>query len=254
MAISVCQFYTDFKGANNTWQQGHFRPQSFVYALHEAQMEIFNVLRKEWEKSQVVSDALRPFFISVQVPINDMENHGIVSYPKDYSSFSSLRFFSATKDGPGVPCAGMKVLTENKKCRPLREEEKAAAADVDKLIERPIAKVDNKRWGSVLEHKSLYPSVSRPYSTQYSKGFVVEPKEIGFVVLDYLSLPERPVFSYTKDAVQNIICVPAKCTNLLWSDEQLPELMSRVKTKYASFISNQQKYLEGVKETQTVGS
>ena len=250
--ISICQIYNDFKGANNTWKMGHFRPMSFEYALHEAQLEIFNELRKEWEKSQIVDDNLRPFFKSSQIAIKNFAKGGIISYPPGYSTFSSLRFFSKTEKGAGVQIVECDT-TEDKLCRELREEEKVELANADELIERAITKINNQRWGSVCDHQFIGPSIEDPYCTQYNDGFKVLPKKIGFVVLDFLAIPERPKFLYTRDAKHNIICSD-DCKNLLWGEEILPELMSRLKTKYASFTSNPQKYAEGVKETEIVGS
>lgn len=251
--ISVCRIYNDFKGASNTWQNGHFRPKSFEYALHEAQIEIFNELRKEWEKSQIVSDNLRPFFKSAQKEIKNLPKGGMVDYPHDYSMFSSLRFFSETATGAGV-MTDCEIIDSDKSCRPLREEEKAELAAKDELFERSITKIDNMRWGSFCEHAFLPPGLDNPGCTQYNEGFKVLPKKIGIVVLDYLAIPERPVFVYTKGPRNTLICDPLKCTNLLWGDEILPELMSRLKTRYASFVGNGQKYQEGQRETQIVTS
>jgi len=247
--ISVCQIYTDFKGANNTWQKGHFRPQSFEFALYEASIEIFNEARKEWEKSQIISDVLRPYFHTVQVAVKDFPKGSMIPYPADYCSFSSLRFFSKKENGKAVLCSGIDVIDKDKKCRPLREEEKASAIEMDKLVENDINKIDNQRWGAFCSDEFIPPSNENPGCTQYNDGFKVLPK-LGYVALDYLANPERPVFAYKRDAKDNIICIPEQCKNLLWGPEVLPELMSRLKKKYASYTGNQQKYAEGQKETE----
>ena len=251
--ISVCQIYNDFKGENNTWQQGHFRPQSFEFSLHMAQMEVFNKLRMEWEKSQVVSDNLRPFFKSVQISIKDYPKGGMIEYPADYSMYSSLRYFSRSRSGgAGVNVACIEVLDKGSICRPLREEEKTAALSMDELYEHPIDKIDNQRWGAASQHQFIPLDINNPGCTQYNEGFKVLPKKIGVVVLDYLAIPERPKFNYHKDAKHNILC--DKCTDLLWGEEVLPEIMSRLKTRYGSYTSNQVKYEEGTRETKLVGS
>lgn len=251
MSISVCQIYNDFQGSVNTWKGGHFRPLSFEYALHEAQMEIFNEKRREWEKSQVITDSLRPFVKRVQVPIKNFEQGGLIDYPVDYSSFLSVSFFTKLNGGKensgGVLCKGVPILSDKKKCRPLREEEKEEAESVSGLIEKSITKIDNKRWTAVLEHRKIGPSISRPYCTQYDKGFIVAPHSINYAMLYYLSIPSRPKFIYHTGSRDKFIC--DKSPDLLWGEEMLPELMSRLKTKYASFVSNQQKYAEGTKET-----
>lgn len=250
--ISMCQLYTNFKGKANTWQQGHFRPQSFEYAVFEASLEIFNENRKIWEQSQVVTDALAPYFKRAQISIETVAKGGRVNYPKDYVSFSGIRYLSKKANGgKGVMCDDIDVMNEDGKvCRPLREEEKATKEILSEdLFERDIKKIDSQRWGSIIDHEFLFPSIERPYSTQEEKGFRVLPKGLGVVILSYLSLPERPKFVYTVDAKHKIICDPDKCTDLLWGEEMLPELMSRIKTKYASFVGNEKKYAEAEKET-----
>lgn len=246
--ISVCTIYVDFKGANNTWQQGHFRPLSFIGALHNASLEMFNERRRDWEQSQVITDTLRPFFKRVQVPVPA----GMVKYPVDYVGFSALRYLSKKKTGGvGTMCSNIEVLDKKGGvCRPLREEEKAEAMkEAEDLYEHDITKVDSQRWGAVGDHEFLSPSVNNPYCSQEEKGFRILPMGIGVVLLYYLAMPPRPTFIYTTDAKHNIICDPALCTNLLWGEEMLPELMARLKTKYGSFVSNQVKYQEGVNET-----
>ena len=251
--ISVCQIYNDFKGASNTWQYGHFRPKSFEYALHEASIEIFNELRKEWQKSQIVSDNLRPFFKSAQKQISNLPKGGMIDYPDDYSMFSSLRFFTKATGGSGV-LIDCDIIDDDRSCRPLREEDKVAMLAAEELVEHEISKIDNMRWGAFCAHQFIPPSLDNPGCTQYNDGFKVLPKKIGIVVLDYLAIPERPKFIYTKGPRNAFICDPLKCTNMLWGDEILPELMSRIKTKYASFVGNGAKYQEGQRETQIVGS
>lgn len=253
--ISICQLYIDFKGANNTWANGHFRPKSFIYAVHESQIEIFNELRKAWENNNIVDDNLRNFFKTVQVPLKKLKKNGLIEYPKDYSTFSSLGLYSKKDNGAGVLCADLEILdVEEKSCRPLREEDKEeeTAMNSDQLIERDIRKVPNGKWRAAVSHEFIVPSIEDPICTQYNTGFKVLPKELGYVVLDYLALPERPILNIVRKG-NDFICGEG-CTNLLWGEEILPELMSRIKTKYASYTSNQQKYIEGVKETQIVGS
>ena len=250
--ISICQIYNDFKGANNTWRQGHFRPQSFEFALHDTQLEIFNKLVDSLGNSQTIDDRLRPFIKSVQLSIKIVSRGGLISYPPDYSQFSNLRFFSKTQFGKGVSICDISEEKKNLICRPLREEEKVEEM-TEKLIERSITKIDNGRWGAVCEHEFIGPSLEDPYCTQYNDGFKVLPREIGFAILDYVAIPERPIFLYKKDEQHNIICLPG-CKNLLWNDEVIPEFMSRLKKKYASYSSNAQKYSEGEKETEIVSS
>lgn len=246
--ITVCRIYNDFKGAMNTWQKGHFRPESFIYALYESVLETFNENKKVWEESQVVTDTLKVYFKSVQIEISKLPEGSVIKYPKDYAQFSSTRFYRKKEGEEGCPCKGIPVLNEKNKCRKLRPEEVIEAGEMEQLSEGPISKIDNKHWSGFLDDKFNPPSLNNVGCTQLAEGFKVFPN-VGWVVLDYLSMPERPTFKYTKDDKQNIICDPKDCTNVLLDQTVLPELMSRLKTKYASFTGNEKKYAEGKSET-----
>lgn len=248
--IKTCKVYTDFKGQNNTWLQGHFRPLSFEIGLHLASMEMFNIRRRALGNNQDITDELRPFLTNVQIAIDDFPAGGIIKYPKDYSRFEALTYFHS-KDDPtkGLPCAGIPKLNEKGKCRPLREEEKVEAKKKSELTERRIEKIDAGRWNSFQEHVFLGPSEDNVGCLQDTKGFIVKPEGIGYVTLYYLAIPKRPKFAYTKDERHNIICLPDKCEDLLWNEELLPELMARLKTHYGSFMSSERKYNEGKKDT-----
>jgi len=249
--INICELYNDFKGQNNTWSKGHFRAKSFVFSVHQSSLEIFNELRKEWQKTNVISDALRPYFKNVQVSLKEFSLGGMIEYPKDYANFSSLNFFTKNGDLAGVICKDIPMLDKEKKCgRDLREEEKEKAQNLDTLIENPISKIVNNQWGSYCQHKFAGPSLDNPGCTEYKGGFKVLPVEIGIVVLNYLSIPQRPVLKAKFDDDHNLLCSDlVENGSLLWGEEILPDLMSRIKSKYAAYISNPQKWAEGQKES-----
>jgi hypothetical protein len=248
--ISVCQLYNDHKGRENVWQGGSVRPESFVSWLHEVQIEIQNELIKSLGNNQDVTDNLRPFLKSVQTAV--IQAGGKISYPKNYRRFSSLRFFSVKSNGPGSMCSNLPVLCNGEvlqidKCD-LKEEDKAEMLSSEEMIERSIQMVPNKFWGSVSDDEIVAPSIMIPYATQNDNGFKVLPKGIGYVVLDYISIPERPTFIYTRDAKQNIICDSNKCKNLEWGEEMIPEILARMKKRYSAFVGNSEAYKEGEQE------
>ena len=248
--IEMCPLYNDVKGANNTWQVGHFRPKSFEFAVYQSSLELFNDRRKLLGNNQDITDELRPFIKSVQIAIKHFPSGGLIPYPKDYSRFSALRYFHKADDNKkGISCKDFDIMEKEGDCRPLREEEIAEAMESEKLIEKKTDKIDSGKWASFNDHVFLGPASGNIGATQNGEGFMVMPADIGYVVLDYLAIPERPKFAYTTDANHNIICDPPNCKNLLWNAEILPELMSRIKTKYGSFVGSERKYNEGKKDT-----
>ena len=252
MPTTACQLYSDFKGKNNTWQNGHYRSQSFLFALYEAILEIFNENKALLGQSQQAEDNLRFFYTRAQFPVNDYPTGGIIPYPDFYSMFSSLRYYSKEGENNSVLCCDIDIIDKGTNiCRPLREEEKQDAMDdTSFLIERTIKKVHPSKWGALVSHETKKPTIGNPYCTQTNEGFMVSPK-LSYVVLYYLSTPQRPIMKLVLDERQNEVC---KDTSVIpFGDEMIPDLMSRVKKKYASFISDQQKYTEGEKETQAAG-
>lgn len=257
--ISVCQLYNDFKGRENTWQGGHARPNSFASWLHEIQIEAQNDLIKALGNNQIVTDNLRCFIKSVQVPVGLLALNGLITYPKDYRRFSSLRFFSRKPNGPGVLCKDKEIMCGEKlvcvdDCEDLTEEQKADAENSEVLIERGIEMIQNNFWPGVIADEIVPPSIENPFATQFDKGFKVLPKGLGYAVLDYVSIPERPVFAYTRDAKQNIICNTTNCTDLVWGEEMIPEFLARLKKRYSAFIRNGEGYREGESEREITKS
>lgn len=253
MPISICQLYSDVKGRENTWQGGHLRPASFESWVHEVQIEISNELVKELGNNQTLTDNLRGYLRSVQLPILLSVSGGTIKYPKDYRRFSSLRFFSKTQTGEGVLCKDIDIVGEDGQCRPLTEEEKAEALNQSELCERRIDMIDNQFWGSICDDKIAIPSLKIPYATQMQNGFKVLPKAVGYVVLDYVSLPERPKLLYTVDGRHNFTCLPGS-SSLIFGEEMLPEFLARLKKRYSAFTRNESGYQQGESERQITTS
>jgi len=247
MPIPVCQLWEDFKSRENTWQGGHVRPASFVSWLHEVQIEMQNELIKSLGNNQTVTDNLRSHSKSVQIPVKQFITGGVIPYPKDYRRILSLRYFTKKQNGTGYMCSDLPLMDKEGNCKPLTEEEKAEAKNTEELCENSIEIVDNQRWGSICEHELIGPSMEFPYATQLDSGFKILPKKIGYVVLDYIAIPERPVFKFSRDARHNITCLPAS-TSIKWGEEMIPEIMARLKIRYSAFTRNDGGYNQGQKE------
>lgn len=256
--ISVCQLWNDFRGRENVWQGGHARPSSFASWLHEVQIEMQNELIKALGNNQTVTDNLRSFSKSVQVPVNLASGNGIIAYPKDYRRFSSLRYFSKKENGIGCLCSDIPLMNKDgechkiEECKELTEEEKAELLTSEELCENGIDIIPNNKWGSVCQHELIGPSLSMPYATQLDKGFKVAPKQIGYVILDYISIPVRPIFNFT-EVRHNVTCLSTS-TSLNWGEEMIPEIMARLKKRYSAFTRNSEGYSEGEKEREITTS
>lgn len=252
--INIIQLYKDFQGRENTWQGGHAAiKRSFEGWVHEVQIELHNDLIAEYEKSQIVSDNLRFFLKSTSVPINIFATGGLIKYPTDYRYFTGLRFFSKSENGKGCLCSDFDLMNENGECRELEIAEKANYKSSNELCERSITKVDSQRWGSVCNHRLAPPTLKNPYATQDSNGFKVLPKQLGYVVLDYISIPERPLISVTYGEDDSDIFNEAESRHLKWGEEMIPQFLAGIKKRYSAFTRNEAGYIQGEQERINTG-
>lgn len=210
-------------------------------------MDMINALVKKLEENQVVEDALRPFIKRVQIPVKDYAGGGIIPYPSNYKGYSAMRFYSREKGGCGCLCGDIEVMDKDGSCVPV-EGFDDSPHPVTELCESEIKKVPSGKWAAVCSHKTRGPSIDRPYTTQFDEGFKVLPKEIGFVVLDYIAMPPRPVLNVTLDAMHNEIYNPVGAVDLLWSEDMLPEIMAGLKKRFGSFVRNPDLYGQGAAE------
>lgn len=242
--IDGYDLYLRFESRVNTSQNGFFRPQTdFERAVNDINMEMFIYKTDEAEKTQQNQDDLLPFLHSVNIITKKNGSEAFAIYPKEYSRFSSAR-----------------VLLAGSKCYPQREicDGKCIGPDNDALAEQeiidefydnvktyPIDLIEDSRWGSVTIHKTKGPKLTSPKMTQRSKGFIVLPRDVSVVILDYYIQPRRFKFAYTKapgnpqtGAGDQIIYDKDNSIQLQWSPTLINEFLDRLEKKYIQFTQN----------------
>lgn len=253
--IDIFQLYQLTAATVNTQQGGHLRPErNFLAWVNEISKEIFNEKIQEWEKSQTVDDALAISFLrSVNVPIAKNAGRGfdVIAYPEDYSNFSSARVL--VSDDSGKTCQEPK--TDCMDCATGKITPYADPDDVELEIlnrnsnytEYNLDKIDNQRWGTALTHRLKAPTFKKPAITQFDGGFKIAPANLGVIVLDYFMRPVDAVFAYTVVNDQ-IIYDKNNSEQLQWTDMVIPEFVSRLKKRYASFVGDNDKYSQATVE------
>lgn len=241
--IDVFDLYQAHLGNVNSQQGGHSRPhRNFQSWLCQINMELFREKFGSHEKSQRSHDELaRPFLRTVNVVLetSSARQYDVARYPDDYAYFSSARVLLRDESATEGMCApntdfvstGQLVRYEDPDMVNLRQ--RAAG---DSYVERSVSMIDDQRWGNILTHKFLKPTLKKPAMTIHEGGFRVAPTGVGIVVLQYLRTPDDPVFAYTIGSDDMIIYNQAGSTQLEWPAQMRGEFLSRLSERYALYI------------------
>ena len=234
VVIDIWTLWNDLKSNINSQQGGHLKLRDFNSWVNQISLELFKEKFAAWEKNQMLSDDLHPFLYSTPFSTTATAlNFAILPYPKDYAFFSSARMY-VNPEGKVV------------KCPEINETAKSVFAE---LCEVPLSKVDNARWGSVCSNKIIPPTLSRAFITQYSEGFKVAPKEIGFISLDYLHYPAKSRLAFQPGI--NQIYDPINTIPMQWTDTVRNEFLARLEKQYYKFIREKFGYATAQEKTDT---
>jgi hypothetical protein len=263
--ITLFDLWEKFTGKVNTHQGGGVRPnRNFVQWVNDISLAIFEEEYQAWEKSQVISDRLMPFLVSMNVIVNPTGGQlwDIVKVPANYEHFSSARVIRKN----GNSCGDSELVTVDGRdgCTEVKcdlyidaDEKKLLQQKADnKLKEITIEKIVNNRWAGLLDHESDKPSWDKPACTQYDGGLKVAPKGLGVIILDYLRLPVKGTFAYTiVDAgleTEYIQYDDGNSVPLEWSQTLINEFINRLKKDYGTFVREEMIYQHGENEKRTV--
>jgi hypothetical protein len=240
--IDLFELYQDFNSAFNTHQFGFFRPvRDFLPAVEEASNEAFNKLAGKMQKSQVITDLLRPFILSANVVVKNNGRYDYAPYPDGYEYYSSARIILQKEKACALP--GCNVFEDGKCVDHSKSDLKDFYCNTEfEYEEVPFTPVDNSRWGSVTSHRTKGPTMKKPYGTQLSDGFKILPKGIGVVVIDYYRKPKKAKFVYTERKVGNdesyIEYDANNSEKLEWSEIMKPYFISAMGKRYGLTIQN----------------
>lgn len=262
--ITSFQLWEKFCGKVNTHQGGHVRPnRNFIDWVNDIRLEIFEEEYKAWEKSQIITDRMSPFLRSVNIVVTGVASQmwDVVKLPADYEHFSSARIWKRGDEACGCnDCETIDGKTGQKtECKFVldKDEMELARQEADsKLCEISIDKVDNARWASLCNHKTLSPQKTGvPKCTQFDGGLKIAPKGTGIIILDYFRLPREATFAYTitnPNTENEYIQYDANnSVTLEFSQLLIPEFLDRLQKRYGTFVREPGLYEQGEMDRRT---
>lgn len=252
--IDVFQLYDEFCGTVNSAQGGHIRPhRNFLAWVKTINLDIFKDFYKKFQETQFIADEMAAFqkYANVLVKETIGQLHDTVILSEDYKYFVSAAF--KVHKGEIVGVLGGDVLSENSEgicCKAIAEEDICLKDSDDDLTHVPIEKVTSNRWNSLSQRLTLKPSLINPYCTQFDKGFKIQPKGIGIIVMDYFRKPVDPTFNYTviNAGTEDEYIQYDTSTPLEWGDTMRGEFIARLTKKYATMKHQSEMYQIGAAE------
>lgn len=225
--IDLFELYEDFCGEYNTHQRSHIGPSTFVKWVNMISRDLFEQKFSEWPRSQKISDDVaRPFLKSRILAVSELSaTADIILYPADYGHYSSCRFFK--RDGNVIDPEP--YLNKDKDYFEIADNVK------ESISEEPVALIDNNRWSSLMKHRIKKPTKDSPAIVQYANGFKIAPKDIGYVVLDYLKIPSLATMVYTLGPNDKLLYDKSKSKPLEWSPLVKGEFMAELGKKFGKF-------------------
>lgn len=204
MADSVEYIYNLVYDIANKTQSGAVTDNSFNTYLQAANWDFFKqktglpeqfqiglpYSQQQWQVSQVITEALKPFFTA---PVKIAKNSGgYFPYPTDYLRYSSIQI----------------DFSENPElCK-----------DKPELTERFIEVVTDGEWVIRLDNSVIKPTLKYPIANFYSAGIRVNPYEIKAIKMAYLRKPKIPKRNYTVNANDQTVYDPIGSVQLEWDE------------------------------------
>lgn len=157
VSINAFKLFTEFV-SNKIQSGGSVSVEQFESAANSAQMQLFEKDRKTFLKTGESSDFLTWFLRSVT--INPNRTTGYSPYPFNFQHTASIRAYYNGK-------------------------------------ERPIEKVTNQAWGNIQVSVLQEPNRIFPKYSEFADEFRFLPRDISIVMLDYWTVPVKPVWGFT---------------------------------------------------------
>lgn len=240
--LSIYDLYKSFLTSVNTYQGGWYRPQTdFTQKTNDIQMELWNELTRDAEKSQEARDNLVFFLKSKNIIAKPAKgNYSEVIPPKDYGRFASMNIvYSGGKTYPSPD-------VDEEKCEGWQDEIERTIEYYQSLQNADVQIIDNQRWSACLQHVTKAPTLKNPKTTEINEKFQVAPRGVSVVSLNYYVRPEPAVFGYTlapgdrqTGAGAQIIFDEKKSVNLSWPVTIKNEFIIRLGEAYGIFTREQ---------------
>lgn len=239
--IRINKIYDAFNSEYNTAQSGFFRPDAdFVPAIHAISLDIYNKLVGITPREQKIKDWLAPFLRMLNIAVLKKPAYDYILSPDDYKNYAASRVIFEKEKNCGQPECDL--LNGAGQCIPFADVEEDFFPATAEYEEWPVTLLDSSKWASMTKHKTNGPTAKRPFLKQQSDGFMVLPRDLGVIVLDYYISPVEPVFNYDSVGTAPDVFLQFKdagSTHLQWPETLLPVFLYHLGKKYGLTIQNQ---------------
>lgn len=242
MAIDLFDLYNSFNGLVNSFQGGFYPPVTvFTPAVNAISNEMWQEKVAIAENNQKVQEDLMPFFKTFNCIVNSNGLFGKFDNPKNYGYYSAARLIIHE----GKTCG-----EKGQPCSKLASDEQSEYEEIERYrdgVEQVnIVKVSSSKWGACLSSVTKKPTLEKPKIAQTGEGYVVAPRKISVVVLDYYVQPTDAVFVYST-AVPNvqtgsgdqIIYNKTQSTPLQWNITSINEFLWRLAERFGITTKDQ---------------
>lgn len=231
--LNIFDIWQKILSEMNVQQSGQIRPvtdyQNWMNAINS---EYFNDCVAEYELNQMNSDILMPFTVRKNVIVTPVPGQ-----PYDRVMFSGIADYEYFK--------GMRVLQNLLEEEDIIQQDGTCLtvndADYAKIqqqyfnankYEGDVIVVNSDRWSARLSNSTKKPTLKKPACTQDSQGFLIAPKGIQSVVVEYFRTPRPCVFAYTIGTGDIVVYNAGGSTQLEWPNVTQNEFLVRLGKKY----------------------
>lgn len=238
--INANEFWISLQNLGNFWRTGFLSPSKANDYANQASLEIFNEKYLAYLQSNKIDDDLSPFHLSANLPVDVPVgfNYGLVTFPSDYNYYGVMRAFFTGKEGEMVSCGC--PTSDNKACDAKENllQTPVSIYQIPIVKEVRVTKVSAGEWDSVLNHRTKYPTIDRPYCTEYKGGFKVAPRNLSIITFDYFKQPINFVFGYTALPSGYFQYDAATSVNFEWGSQVKNELIDRTLKLFSVQVKN----------------
>lgn len=242
--INIFDIWQKIMAEVNVQQGGQIRPQvDFQNWYNSISSEIFHEKIAKIELNQQIDDELSVFLVGVNAIVTGLPGlpYDKITLPSDYEGFANMKIIRQKEERTCFLKEGLPIIDGNGKCKQYDDPDYTtmranfAGANLETKV---VTKVDTQRWDSALSHTTKGPKYKNPKTMQIHGGFLIAPKGIQSVILEYYKTPRQAVFSYTIGTGDVVIYDPTGSVQLEWSNILENEFLTRLKKKYGIYVQD----------------
>lgn len=236
MPIDSFVLWTSFNGLVNSFQGGFYPPVTvFMPAVNAVSREMWKEKTKIAQNNTSVQEELKPFKQSKNCIVSGNNSmFGTFKEPTDYGYFLDAGYM--LYDGKMVGVSDSGTCCDNEDDVEKYERVERYLNSIERIS---VSKIDTTKWNACLSSTTKKPTLQKPRITQDGNKFLVSPRGVSLIVMDYYVEPTDAVFAYTiatpnvqTGSGDQIIYVKKDSTPLQWSETLINEFLWRLAERF----------------------